>query len=1400
MVVPDENDVLFGRGNAIFAYQGNIRFGLIVQNRKQEYLRAPKSEKRGIASEIVDEIGRLNPPGRFLMCADANITEQTTKWDKWVCVDREMAVKKVLHRLREKDKVHDSDSGSINVSPSCPELPLSGSPAASDLTREQSIDVYTEEMTEQRDKTGGSETFQYHQNQIGTSDMSIITSLDNASNVTSNYKTTGQLISIPLREWIKVPTPSQSTKEDYLKCTVDLALLLTQRLCQIAREEESSEEHCNILSAVPIELGDIVAENVLVACADDGGDQKTIHNVDIQSATLSQEDLFEAIFQDRSQDEPLNQRRVCHALGKILFELFTRGCLLSEVETIYPEQQDASFGELRLEDFDDILNPPTAKRQSSERVVSAAKTNLPMQAKAFLADLGLPQSICQLTSDLLDAGTEDGFMSDTAFQSLDEAERDLRNMQLYPESFLFDQTSPDAAMRRMDSVPLTDSDIHLYGREKEVSLLNNVSARLLRHNSHEGEDEGCRCEVVFLSGHAGSGKSSLIRNFTNTCELLKDCFLVNLSYAFTLCRLKIANGFDTLFQKLVPSLDDVQSQLDATSRQSLDAISNGIVTSVDEGGFNQLCELIPSMHNALSLIGPRRSNTTSNIEGQSTGTNEVGCGTNRLRYLFQILVRSICSEMKLLVVLDDLQWANAQAVEIFGSFVESVAEAQALDQKSSWRQGGLLVLGSYRDSEVGEDGFLLKQIKQLDRINVHVNVTQLSVKELSANDINTMLSFKLCVPFRLTHDLAEIVHRKTKGNPYFVKEFLQSIMSNTMLNFSVKERRWIWDDEVIDLQMISNGVAELLTKRLHSLAKDKRLALQIVSCIGFQVNGYLLRLLKESFPFDLMEALDSLVDEGLLEKAGGIYYAFPHDLLYEAAYSLIPVGERKTLHKLIALVLAKNDTNDQSTAGLAVDQINPWIKDKSILNQEERLLFAKLNLKAGKQAVATCCFSQSRDNFEAGIALLAGNRWNAQYRLSLELYENSAMASFMAGNFDTMPSRLEEILSNAASLQDTLTASALLAKLLASKGQVASAMSNCLDVLQNLGESFPREPSYSDAMNEIDSTRMLLRGMTKEHFKLLPEMRDPTKLDVMRFLSLCCAFADRSMSMLLPFICCRMLQLTLKCGFTDDSLIGLAMISHSLIMFVNDIQLAYHVSKIASLLIENHPQRHFLRAKLAAIYHDQSRWFVEPLQSIRCSYIDTYQSSMIVGDIDSAMNSAYCFCMAGLLEGMKMDTLEENFAWLMQDLVRTFLGVYSCRRFPNDNSHLFICIQTKHQHVLVLNLSMATAHQFVALSGSNLLTDYRFEVNSLQELREVARTTNNVLHEYLIDTVDMLLKCYFREYTSVVEIATKYRSVKAKRVIDIFRVFYGGLASLVLARDTQQDEFRQIGEKLSFML
>jgi hypothetical protein len=56
------------------------------------------------------------------------------------------------------------------------------------------------------------------------------------------------------------------------------------------------------------------------------------------------------------------------------------------------------------------------------------------------------------------------------------------------------------------------------------------------------------------------------------------------------------------------------------------------------------------------------------------------------------------------------------------------------------------------------------------------------------------------------------------------------------------------------------------------------------------------------------------------------------------------------------------------------------------------------------------------------------------------------------------------------------------------------------------------------------------------------------------------------------------------------------------------------------------------------------------------------------------------------------------------------------------------------------------------------------------------------------------VKCYFREYTSVVEVATKYRSAKAKRVVDIYRVIYGGLASLVLAQDTQQDEFRQIGE------
>ncbi|KAL7464104.1 hypothetical protein ACHAXS_004440, partial [Conticribra weissflogii] len=97
-------DVLFGRGKIAFNHEGNSRFRSIVESRIDEYSVAHVKKKRLIAIEIIEMIESLDPPGRFLLECPKGSSGGKNAVDYWVPADREKAISKVCHRLREKRK------------------------------------------------------------------------------------------------------------------------------------------------------------------------------------------------------------------------------------------------------------------------------------------------------------------------------------------------------------------------------------------------------------------------------------------------------------------------------------------------------------------------------------------------------------------------------------------------------------------------------------------------------------------------------------------------------------------------------------------------------------------------------------------------------------------------------------------------------------------------------------------------------------------------------------------------------------------------------------------------------------------------------------------------------------------------------------------------------------------------------------------------------------------------------------------------------------------------------------------------------------------------------------------------------------------------------------------------
>ena len=135
------------------------------------------------------------------------------------------------------------------------------------------------------------------------------------------------------------------------------------------------------------------------------------------------------------------------------------------------------------------------------------------------------------------------------------------------------------------------------------------------------------------------------------------------------------------------------------------------------------------------------------------------------------------------------------------------------------------------------------------------------------------------------------------------------------------------------------------------------------------------------------------------------------------------------------------------------------------------------------------------------LLLLDTNRWVEQYSLTLCLYEMSASVSGFNGDVGALTVCLNEIIINVKSFEDSLTASSLLAKLLAASGKYDEAMRNCLSILSALGEEFPQDIDLSIVLNELSVIQTTLANITVDQVKLLPPMTNTSKLHVMKFLS-----------------------------------------------------------------------------------------------------------------------------------------------------------------------------------------------------------------------------------------------------------------------------------------------------------
>jgi predicted ATPase/class 3 adenylate cyclase len=263
------------------------------------------------------------------------------------------------------------------------------------------------------------------------------------------------------------------------------------------------------------------------------------------------------------------------------------------------------------------------------------------------------------------------------------------------------------------------------------------------------------------------------------------------------------------------------------------------------------------------------------------------------RYLLYAAVVGLLEEAAkqepLLLVLDDLHWADAPTVSLLRHAVTAGPSM------------AVMVVGTYRDSDLSRDHPLTALLADLHRDR---GGERMKLTGLQTGDVLSLI--EALAGHELDDDgcaLAEEITRETAGNPFFAGELLRHLMEAGAI---VQEDggRWHVVGEVAELGL-PQSVREVIGRRVERLGSDARRALSAAAVIGSDFDLGVLLAVVDLPQAQLLDLLDEAVAASLLqessERAGR--FTFVHVLVAHTLYEDLGATRRALLHRQVAEAL-----------------------------------------------------------------------------------------------------------------------------------------------------------------------------------------------------------------------------------------------------------------------------------------------------------------------------------------------------------------------------------------------------------------------------------------------------------------------------------------------------------------
>jgi predicted ATPase len=199
------------------------------------------------------------------------------------------------------------------------------------------------------------------------------------------------------------------------------------------------------------------------------------------------------------------------------------------------------------------------------------------------------------------------------------------------------------------------------------------------------------------------------------------------------------------------------------------------------------------------------------------------------------------------------------------------------------------------------------------------------------------------------------------------------------------------------------------------------------------------------------------------------------------------------------------------------------------------------SIQAGKRAMQSSAFSLAAFYFELAISALGDRSWQAEcYDITLSLYNGCSETCYCSTDFEAMELKCNAVFHHAKTFQDRLQAYTTLVYANSARHQLDDALNMAFDVLHEVGEPFPADPSLFRVMLEYYKIRRLFHSKTDRFFLSLPESTTIEQATAMRMMSFTSFTAYVVKPNLAFFLVFRLLQMTLEHGITGPAVLSFA--------------------------------------------------------------------------------------------------------------------------------------------------------------------------------------------------------------------------------------------------------------------